>query len=242
MSAEIDSKNQTRPLSIELTAQSTHGLIRPIDSITNQQDVYDIVHDKFTSPDGSESDQQSLLSSRSKYLNILTVLYQIIIPAIAVMLSFTVTIGIFPSLIVNIASVNQCKDKNRAHNDLFIPIMFLIFNIADFLGRLLAPKFSSYIHKYVLFGMPWLRFLFFPLFLSCNIPNNHSAILFGSDIAPFCLMAVFAFSSGFISSCGMIIGPSLVNLSDATLAGTIMTFFLSFGLTFGACISYIVMN
>ena len=58
------------------------------------------------------------------------------VPAFSVFFVFTVTIGLFPSLVVHIESVSKCNtNATRLNNDLFIPMLFLVFNSGDFAGR-----------------------------------------------------------------------------------------------------------
>jgi equilibrative nucleoside transporter 1/2/3 len=59
-----------------------------------------------------------------------------------------------------------------------------------------------------------------------------------SDAAPVLLMMAMAFSNGYLCSVCMMHAPSMVEPADAELAGTMMAFFLTLGLTSGSCLSF----
>ena len=66
------------------------------------------------------------------------------------------------------------------NNKFFIPVgCFLLFNIGDFVGRMLAsviqwPK-ANHMGSIIILGLAVARVAFIPLFLFCNVaPNNRS--------------------------------------------------------------------
>ena len=161
------------------------------------------------------------------------------IPAISVTLTFTITIGIFPSLIVLVESRDRCKSSQRFFNDLFVPFQFLLFNLFDFCGRVTAGAFSPIFSATNVWMPAVARLCFFPLFLLCDVQGSQLPLVFKSDIFPILFMAAFAFSNGYVASACMMVGPSLAQPTDAPLAGTIMIFALTIGLLFGACCSFL---
>jgi hypothetical protein len=60
------------------------------------------------------------------------------VPALSVFNVFWVTIGVFPALTVEMQSTENCSSDARFFNDLFIPFLFVAFNLGDFTGRTLA--------------------------------------------------------------------------------------------------------
>jgi len=60
------------------------------------------------------------------------------VPALSVFNVFWVTIGVFPALTVEMQSTENCSSDARFFNDLFIPFLFVMFNLGDFTGRTLA--------------------------------------------------------------------------------------------------------
>jgi len=81
--------------------------------------------------EGDRPDESAALS----FDKIWAVYRQIVIPSLSVFFDFTVTIGIFPSLIVLLESEHKCTSSNRFSNDLYVPFFFLMFNLFDFIGR-----------------------------------------------------------------------------------------------------------
>lgn len=165
---------------------------------------------------------------------------QIWIPAMSVWGTFAVTIGVFPALTVFIESTQACQDPSqRFYNDLFVPFLFLLCNIFDLVGRVVAenvrPLFNA---KNVWIGSA-SRLLFFPLFMLCNLSNSKLPVVFNSDVFPILFMILMAFSNGYVASNCMMMGASSVAAKDSSLAGTIMIFSLTVGLLTGSCISFL---
>jgi equilibrative nucleoside transporter 1/2/3 len=165
---------------------------------------------------------------------------QIMVPSLSVCFCFTVTIGLFPSLTVFIESTEKCKSSERFYNDMFVPMLFLLFNLFDFIGRVSAGSFKPiFTDKNIWIGSV-ARIIFFPLFLLCNMSTNKLANVFTNDAFPLIFMIIFALSNGYVSTNCMVMGASAVSSKDAGLAGTIMILSLTLGLLFGACTSFIV--
>jgi solute carrier family 29 (equilibrative nucleoside transporter), member 1/2/3 len=173
---------------------------------------------------------------------IYSVFSEIRTPALAVWGVFAVTIGIFPSLTVLIESPEKCKSNSRFSNDLFVPFSFLMFNLFDLLGRLMAGKYQICNAKNIWIASI-LRLAFFPLFLLCNVAGSQLPLLFKSDAFPIIFMMLMAFSNGYVASMSMMFGPDLVaNPKNKALAGSIMAFCLTFGLLTGASLSFVTVT
>jgi equilibrative nucleoside transporter 1/2/3 len=169
-------------------------------------------------------------------------IFQLIrIPAISVFLTFTVTIGVFPAIVVLIESDSQCVSSERFFNDLFLPFMFLVYNIFDLIGRILAEKLKPLLHKNNILQFSLCRAAFIPLILFCNVSGSKLPVLLKNDAFPILIVALFALTNGYTASCAMILGPSLVNGKDAGIAGTIMIFALTLGLLGGGSISFLIL-
>lgn len=164
---------------------------------------------------------------------------QILVPALSVTLTFTITIGLFPSLIVYLESKDKCSSSERFFNDLFVPFQFLLFNLFDLCGRvtagLIQPVFTA---KNIWMGS-LARIIFFPLFLLCKISGSQLPTLLVGDFFPIIIMILFAFTNGYIASLCMMLGPSQTDKKYASLAGNIMIFSLTIGLLCGACTSFL---
>ena len=189
----------------------------------------------------------SLISDyeQSSYLSIFKEVWPY---AIAVGLTFTVTLGIFPGLVGNIESVNT-ESTSRIYNDMFVSFSFLLFNLGDLIGRWSAGR-KVILTARMLLPASLCRLIFFPIFLFCNvilrdaagnIIENSVPLLIPSDWAYWFLMLVFAITNGYIASACMIIGPEQVrSKADREKAGVIMINSLVIGLFLGSMTSFLL--
>lgn len=171
-------------------------------------------------------------------VSVLNIFKQIWVMACSVCFIFTVTIGTFPAVTVD---VKTTVAAGGAWETYFIPVScFLLFNLMDWAGRSLTalcmwPGKDSMLLP-VLVG---LRIIFIPLFILCNVqPRNYLPVLFYHDAWYIIFMIFFAFSNGYLASLCMCYGPKKVAPHEAETAGAIMAFFLSLGLALGAAVSF----
>uniref|UniRef100_UPI0037E98C16 equilibrative nucleoside transporter 1-like n=1 Tax=Semicossyphus pulcher TaxID=241346 RepID=UPI0037E98C16 len=163
---------------------------------------------------------------------------QIWVMALSVCFIFTVTIGTFPAVTVEVKSTVA---DGGAWETYFIPVScFLLFNMMDWAGRSLTAvcmwpgKDSIWLPVFVA-----LRVVFIPLFMLCNVqPRHYLPVLFSHDAWYIIFMIFFSFSNGYLASLCMCFGPKKVSQHEAETAGAIMAFFLSLGLALGAAISF----
>lgn len=171
-------------------------------------------------------------------VSVVNIFKQIWVMALSVCFIFTVTIGTFPAVTVE---VKTTVANGGAWESYFIPVScFLLFNLMDWAGRSLTAvcmwpgKDSMWLP--VLVG---LRIVFIPLFMLCNVqPRNFLPVLFAHDAWYIFFMIFFAFSNGYLASLCMCFGPKKVPQHEAETAGAIMAFFLSLGLALGAGASF----
>jgi equilibrative nucleoside transporter 1/2/3 len=164
---------------------------------------------------------------------------EIYVPSLSVFGTFVVTIGVFPSIVVLIESEKQCDDPDRFYNDLFVPFLFLLFNLFDFLGRFSAGYFQLIFNDKNIWIPACCRLVFIPLFLFCNVSDSKLPVLFPNDAFPILFMIIMAFTNGYVASTAMMLGPSIVAHNEGPLAGNIMIFSLTLGLLGGACLSFL---
>uniref|UniRef100_F7HZ16 Solute carrier family 29 member 1 (Augustine blood group) n=1 Tax=Callithrix jacchus TaxID=9483 RepID=F7HZ16_CALJA len=153
--------------------------------------------------------------------------------AFSVCFIFTITIGMFPAVAVEVKSSIA---GTSAWEHYFIPVScFLTFNMFDWLGRSLTAVFmwpgkdSRWLPSLVL-----ARLVFVPLLLLCNIKHRrYLTVVFEHDAWFIFFMAAFAFSNGYLASLCMCFGPKKVKPAEAETAGAIMAFFLCLGLALG---------
>ncbi|XP_074501708.1 equilibrative nucleoside transporter 1-like isoform X1 [Sebastes fasciatus] len=181
----------------------------------------------------------SLMEDEAKpTVSVLNIFKQIWVMALSVCFIFTVTIGTFPAVTVEVQSTVA---DGGAWETYFIPVScFLLFNLMDWAGRSLTAvcmwpgKDSMWLP--VLVG---LRLVFIPLFMLCNVqPRHYLPVLFGHDAWYIIFMIFFSFSNGYLASLCMCFGPKKVPQHEAETAGAIMAFFLSLGLALGAAVSF----
>jgi len=177
-------------------------------------------------------------SSILSYQKLKQVYQDIFIPSFSVFLVFAVTIGLFPSVIVLLESMNKCSTSDRFSNDLYVPFFFLLFNLFDFFGRMTAGAIPPVFTAKNIWIPAILRFIFFPLFLLCNIKDSQLPVVFYNDAFPIIFMIFMAYSNGYVASLSMMLGASAVNAHDAAIAGTIMILSLTLGLFMGAALSF----
>uniref|UniRef100_A0A8C7JCS0 Solute carrier family 29 member 1 (Augustine blood group) n=1 Tax=Oncorhynchus kisutch TaxID=8019 RepID=A0A8C7JCS0_ONCKI len=159
--------------------------------------------------------------------------------ALSVCFAFTVTIGVYPAVTVDVKSVVANGDAWEMY---FIPVCcFLLFNLSDWAGRSLTAvctwpgKDSKLVPIFMV-----ARVIFVPLFMLCNVqPRYNLPVVFQHDAWFIVFMILFAFSSGYLASLCMCFGPKLVAPHEAETAGAIMAFFLSLGLALGASFSFL---
>uniref|UniRef100_A0A673C333 Equilibrative nucleoside transporter 1-like n=1 Tax=Sphaeramia orbicularis TaxID=375764 RepID=A0A673C333_9TELE len=170
--------------------------------------------------------------------SVFNVFKQIWVMALSVCFIFTITIGTFPAVTVEVRSTVA---DGGAWDFYFIPVScFLLFNVMDWAGRSLTavcmwPGKDS-IWLPVLVG---LRIIFIPLFVLCNVqPRKYLPVLFAHDAWYIIFMIFFSFSNGYLASLCMCFGPKKVPPHEAETAGAIMAFFLSLGLALGAAVSF----
>ncbi|KAF7659011.1 hypothetical protein LDENG_00004340 [Lucifuga dentata] len=181
----------------------------------------------------------SLMEDEAKpTVSVFNIFKQIWVMALSVCFIFTVTIGAFPAVTVDVKSTIA---NGSAWDTYFIPVScFLLFNVMDWAGRSLTavcmwPGKDS-IWLPVLVG---LRIIFIPLFMLCNVqPRNYLPVLFAHDACYIIFIIIFSFSNGYLASLCMCFGPKKVAQHEAETAGAIMAFFLSLGLALGAAVSF----
>eukprot|EP00096_Caligus_rogercresseyi_P002548 TRINITY_DN14718_c0_g1_i1.p1 TRINITY_DN14718_c0_g1~~TRINITY_DN14718_c0_g1_i1.p1 ORF type:complete len:434 (-),score=59.13 TRINITY_DN14718_c0_g1_i1:119-1420(-) len=166
---------------------------------------------------------------------------------VGIFINFLVTLSVFPALTSLVSSSEDPKNWTEWNTKYFIPVgCFLLFNIGDYVGRLLAglikwPNNASSQGSKIILGASILRIAFIPLFICCNIqPNNRhfTAVLFNSDIVFLIMIFTFALSNGYIGNISLMFGPKmLVTQREQMKAGEVMVASMIIGLCIGAGLS-----
>ncbi|XP_037127023.1 equilibrative nucleoside transporter 1-like [Syngnathus acus] len=172
-------------------------------------------------------------------VSVLQIFRKIWVMALSVCFIFTITIGTFPAVTVDVKSTVANGSSWEIY---FIPVScFLLFNVMDWAGRSLTAvcmwpgKDSLWLPALV-----GVRLVFVPLFMLCNVqPRYNLPVFFSHDAWYIVFMIFFSFSNGYLASLCMCFGPKKVLQHEAETAGAVMAFFLSLGLALGAAISFV---
>lgn len=178
-----------------------------------------------------------------------TVWKQVKGPATCIFFAFAVTLVIFPAWTSTLKSAHQCQSNSplsRFSNDLYIPATFVIFNLGDLTGRLLAervPLDSIVGLSTKLFVFAISRGLFCGLFLFCTA-SKMAFHAIPSDMFSFLVQFTFALSNGCLVSLAFMHASKLIPNTGAMQerSAEILNFSLSFGLLCGSLLSFCYTN
>lgn len=146
-------------------------------------------------------------------VDILLVMRKTKLLGLSVFWTFLVTLCVFPAITASILSVNDPLHSAAARGErpplwsdpvVFVAIHFLVFNIGDWLGRLLPGIPGLLLQKeWQLVTMTLVRTVCVPLFAACNIVSGadgepRSKPLFNSDIVFIVILLAFAISNGYL--------------------------------------------
>ncbi|KAM4721974.1 equilibrative nucleoside transporter 2 [Rhinophrynus dorsalis] len=220
--SKSNAKNQEAETKTELLHQEENGDVEVQKKAALQL--------KEAEAGGTEEGQQKV--------SIVTVLKKIWVMALTIVLTFGVTLSVFPAITANVRS----HTANENWSKFFNPVCcFLIFNVMDWAGRSITsytlwpgPDFKF---------LPLLtlcRFIFVPAFMLCNIADkNYLHIVFKSDVWFIIFMIFFSITNGYFVSLPMCLAPKKVLPHESEMTGAIMTFFLALGLSLGAGLSFL---
>ncbi|KAJ8392390.1 hypothetical protein AAFF_G00075150 [Aldrovandia affinis] len=143
-------------------------------------------------------------------VSVLAIFRKIWLVALCVCFAFTITIGTFPAVTVDVKSTIA---NGGPWEKYFIPVScFLLFNLLDWLGRsLTAVVLWPGENSMLLPGLLAARVVFLPLFMLCNVqPRYLLPVYFHHDAWFILFMVLFAFSNGYLASLCMCYGPKKV--------------------------------
>ncbi|CAN2391620.1 uridine transport [Pristimantis euphronides] len=170
-------------------------------------------------------------------VSVCTVLRKIWVMALTIVITFGVTLSVFPAITAKVITGVESKSWGK----FFTPVCcFLIFNIMDWIGRSITSKtlWPGPDCKY----LPLLaasRFIFVPLFMLCNISERtYLSSFFYNDAWFIIFMIFFSLSNGYFVSLPMCLAPTKVLRHESETTGALMTFFLALGLSVGAGLSF----
>jgi hypothetical protein len=157
-------------------------------------------------------------------------------PTTCIYFTFFVTLALFPGRTSALRSVWNCRAHFRLANDLYTPFTFLLFNVGDLCGRILAgiPHLNTIVSRHlVTFTMG--RFLFFPLLFLCTSGSlGDDTFQIQSDLYSLSVQFSLAVSNGILLTTAFARAPMLLaNDNRANKNREIMSEMLSFSVAFG---------
>lgn len=157
---------------------------------------------------------------------------------LTIILTFSITL-IFPVFASHVESID-----NKINKKLFIPLIYLIWNLGDLIGRILSVYTLFQIKsQQILIVYSLLRLLFLPLFLLSNIhnPNNNSNSFKLNDWSYMLAQFFFGITNGqLFSNAYMSIGNLLSTENEKTAAAPFTALIINLSLLLGSVLSFIV--
>lgn len=156
---------------------------------------------------------------------------------LAVALTFIASLCAFPAITSSIES------SHGAMGAFWSPVLFLLFNLGDFLGRHLAGMYPKTPPRGAsLRRAATLRFAFIPFLAACNVttPNWRVPTVFASDFFPFLFISALAVTNGWLASVAMMHGASRAPLSKRQAEGVVLSFALVAGIFLGTALSLFI--
>ncbi|KAI9736977.1 MAG: hypothetical protein M1834_000566 [Cirrosporium novae-zelandiae] len=168
-------------------------------------------------------------------VSLLTLFFKLRYLALGIFLCFGVTMS-FPVFTTEILSIHP-----DSRPGVFIPLAFLLWNLGDFIGRIItiSPVFVIHHRPSILFIFSIARTAFVPLYLLCNI-GGHGAIIQSDFFYLVIIQFFFGLSNGWLSSNCMMGAGEWVNVEEREAAGGFMGLMLVSGLTVGSLASFLI--
>lgn len=158
-----------------------------------------------------------------------TLFKRLFAPGFAVFFTFTITL-VYPVFASTIDSSSGYR------YNLFVPLVFFVWNWGDLTGRLLCMYDSLVIVRpLALIAYAIGRLAMIPLFLLCNI---HGRGYIKSDVIYLLLQFFYGVTNGHLASSALMSPPNYVAPHEREAAGGFMTTFLSVGLALGSLLSF----
>jgi len=169
---------------------------------------------------------------------------------LSLLLVFSTTLSVFPSVTVLITSQYRSDPGNTWARTYFTPVTcFLLFNCGDYLGRTLAswvrlPGQGRTGQNLTLLAS-LLRTGFIPLFMLCNAAPGRRVlpVVFGTDADYIALMVTFSLSNGYLGNLVMMLGPQVSEVREEQESiASLLVAVLVVGIGAGSFLSYPIVN
>ncbi|GAB1609657.1 equilibrative nucleoside transporter 3-like [Argonauta hians] len=207
------------------------------------KDVYSGIEKYNDDDDGDDDDVVKVINEPTRAPSTWQVFLKIWKWGLAAMLTFSVTLSCFPAVSSSVKPLGNLGWFDRFYGPV---VNFLVFNVTDLLGRIIAGKTqsffkSSWSNSFLLASV--LRIVFVPLIMYCNVqPREHLKVSFDNDYAMGIIICFLGLTNGFVSNMSMMKAPLLVTSQEAEQSGTLLSLFVTVGLALGSCLSILVLK
>jgi hypothetical protein len=175
--------------------------------------------------------------------NVMEVLRVIHSPVACIYITFLISITMFPVWTSFLVSIQQCSTTERWANDLYTPLTFVLYNVGDFAGRVLAA--NAMVYNWVstrLLVLSLGRVLLVLLLFTCPTAKDYPWLQIRSDAFSFLIQLSFGCSHGLLLATSFVYAPTLLpknkNDSSVKIMSEILMFALAFGLLSGSVGSF----
>jgi len=149
-------------------------------------------------------------------------------PSVNVLLTFSITLSIFPGMISEIKSDTFLNTESW-----FTVLLITLFDVFDCLGRLSSSCTIFHETPKLIYGLSICRLLFYPFFVLCIKPR-----LITSPVVPIIFTILLGVTNGCFSSLMFVYGSKAVKLQEREVAINIITAFVTFGLGIGSFLGF----
>eukprot|EP00924_Labyrinthula_sp_SR-Ha-C_P009194 snap_masked-scaffold_2-processed-gene-15.15-mRNA-1 protein AED:1.00 eAED:1.00 QI:0/-1/0/0/-1/1/1/0/362 len=154
-----------------------------------------------------------------------------------IFLTLGVSIAAFPALVSRTKTEDYYSSQKISL--FFVPWLFIVYNLADVLGRQLTTYYVIKRPK-TLFALSLCRTSLIFLIYNTNLRNNKIGF-FQDNVWPVVFNICLGVSNGFCSTCALILpSRTLCHKVDEKIASNLNTFFLSFGLIIGSYVGLLL--
>jgi len=224
-------------VSIALLALTNHyrtdAIYKALDEVMNEEHV----------GENPDEDEEPEVMIQEKYVPFGVLWKKLHLIVLTIFLTFCITL-LFPVFASIVESVNTDLKFFLFKKSIYIPFIYLVWNLGDLLGRILCGATNSKFliqNPKVLIWYSVGRLLFIPLFMTSNIHPKGQLALIPSDFWYVMLQFLFGLSNGQLcTSCFMVVGDHCDDDDEREAAGGFTTVFLSVGLAAGSLLSYLL--
>ncbi|CAL8100335.1 unnamed protein product [Calicophoron daubneyi] len=167
-------------------------------------------------------------------------MFELWMPGCAVLLTFMITLSLFPAILQPIKSTIYPASTTWAGKYFAPVIVYLSFNICDYIGRFIAGvfKWPRSNQQKLIFTLTIIRVTFIPFALIMNQqPRQHLPVVLGHDAFPIILVILLGLTNGYFISLEMMHAPDYATPGNKERAGVALSLYIALGLGLGVAAS-----